>query len=238
MIRWLKRISALGWYLCQYEFDLIGGEKEFRRAIELNPNYATAHQWLASLLASTKRFEDAQAEIKRAGELDPLSPIIAVNIAFDFWEARRYDEALKEFDRTLSLHPDFPVGQQGLCWTYSAMGKLELAITACKKALDLTKGAWDKGRLSMVLGTAGRTDEAKKLLQELQTESHQRYIPKMALALAYLGLNQKEEALAMIEQDVNEHGYWVGSMGVEPEFDVFRSDPRFKALLKRANLPE
>jgi len=230
--------SALGWYLCQYEFDWIGGEKEFRRAIELNPNYATAHQWLASVFAQTKRFDAAQAEIKRASDLDPLSPIIAVNVAFDLWESRRYDEALKQFERTLLLHPDFTVAQQGLCWTYSAMGKSELAITACRKSLDLTKGAWDKGRLSMVLGSAGHTDEAKKLLQELQTESSQRYIPKMALALAHLGLNQKEEALAMIEQDVAEHGYWVGSMGVEPEFDELRSEPRFKALIKRANLPE
>jgi len=230
--------SALGWYLCQYEFDWIGGEKEFRRAIELNPNYATAHQWLASVYAQTKRFDDAQAEIKRAADLDPLSPIIAVNVAFDLWESRRYDEALKEFERTLLLHPDFTVAQQGLCWTYSAMGKSELAITACRKSLDLTKGAWDKGRLSMVLGTAGHTDEAKKLLEELQAESRQRYIPKMAMALAHLGLKQKEEALAMIEQDVNEHGYWVGAMGVEPEFDELHSDPRFKALLKRANLPE
>ena len=230
--------SALGWYLCQYEFDWIGGEKEFRRAIELNPNYATAHQWLASVYAQTKRFDDAQAEIKRAADLDPLSPIIAVNVAFNLWEARRYDEALKEFDRTLLLHPDFTVAQQGLCWTYSAMGKSELAITACRKSLELTKGAWDKGRLSMALGTAGHTDEAKKLLEELQAESRQRYIPKMAMALAHLGLKQKEEALAMIEQDVNEHGYWVGAMGVEPEFDELHSDPRFKALLKRANLPE
>jgi len=230
--------SALGWYLCQYEFDWIGGEKEFRRAIELNPNYATAHQWLASVFEQTKRFDAAQAEIKRASDLDPLSPIIAVNVAFDLWESRRYDEALKQFERTLLLHPDFTVAQQGLCWTYSAMGKSELAITACRKSLDLTKGAWDKGRLSMVLGSAGHTDEAKKLLQELQTESSQRYIPKMALALAHLGLNQKEEALAMIEQDVAEHGYWVGSMGVEPEFDELRSEPRFKALIKRANLPE
>ena len=230
--------SALGWYLCQYEFDWIGGEKEFRRAIELNPNYATAHQWLASVFAQTKRFDDAQAEIKRAADLDPLSPIIAVNVAFNLWEARRYDEALKEFDRTLSLHPDFTVAQQGLCWTYSAMGKSELAITACRKSLDLTKGAWDKGRLSMVLGSAGHIDEAKKLLQELQGESRQRYVPKMALALAHLGLNQKQEALTLIEQDVAEHGYWVGSMGVEPEFDELRSEPRFKALMKRANLPE
>jgi len=230
--------SALGWYLCQYEFDWIGGEKEFRRAIELNPNYATAHQWLASVFEQTKRFDAAQAEIKRASDLDPLSPIIAVNVAFDLWESRRYDEALKQFERTLLLHPDFTVAQQGLCWTYSAMGKSELAITACRKSLDLTKGAWDKGRLSMVLGSAGHTDEAKKLLQELQTESSQRYVPKMALALAHLGLNQKEEALTMIEQDVAEHGYWVGSMGVEPEFDELRSEPRFKALIKRANLPE
>ena len=230
--------TALGFYLTQAEFDWVGAEKEYRRAIELNPNYATAHQWLASLLANIKRFDDGLAEVKRAADLDPLSPIIGANYAVHYFLARRYDEALKEFDRTLSLHPDFPVAQQGLCWTLDAKGESERAITACRKALDLAKSAWDKGRLSQVLGIAGHTDEAKKLLQELQTASSQRYVPKMALALAHLGLNQKEEALSMIEQDVAEHGYWACTISVEPEFDSLRSEPRFKAVIKRLNLPE
>jgi len=89
-----------------------------------------------------------------------------------------------------------------------------------------------------VLGRAGQVDEARKLLQELQTESTKRYLPKTALALAHLGLKEKDKALLLLEQDVAEHGYWVGTFGVDPEFDELRSDARFKALLKRLNLPE
>ena len=230
--------TALGWYYCQFEFDWVSGEKELRRAIEVNPNYATAHQWLAELLAQTKRFDEGQAEVKRSSEIDPLSPIISTNVGFQLLQARRYDESITEFNRTLSLHPDFAVAQQGLCWTYNVMREFQLAIPACRKALELARGGYDKGYLSLVLGRAGQREEARKLLHELKGESDQRYIPSMAIALAYLGLNEKEEALQMLEKDVSEHGYWVGTLAVAPELDELRSESRFKALIKRLNLPE
>ena len=113
-----------------------------------------------------------------------------------------------------------------------------MSVAACRKAFELTKDAVDKGMLRLALGQAGHTDEARKLLQELKTESGQRYLPKYAIALAHLGLNEKEEALQMLEQDLAEHGYWMGSILVVPELDALRSEPRFKALIKRMNLPE
>ena len=230
--------SALGWYLCQYEYDWKSGEKELRRAIELNPNYATAHQWLSSVLGQTKRSQDALAEIKRSADLDPLSPIIAVNVGFQLFLDRQFDESIAAFRQTLALHPDFAVAQEGLCASYNSKRDFQQALQACKKAFELSKSTYDKGYLSLVLGRAGHNEEAKKLLQELKADLGQRYVPKTALAFAHLGLNEKEEALRMLEQDVLEHGYWVGSLAVEPEFDELRSDPRFKALIKRTNLPE
>ena len=186
----------------------------------------------------TKRFQDAQAEIKQASDLDPLSPIIATNVGWQLNSARRYDEAITEFKRTLSLHPNFPVALEGLCASYTAKRDIQQAMQICRKTFELSKGAFDKGFLSLVLGRAGHTDEARKLLQELKTESSQRYLPKTALALAHLGLNEKEEALLMLEKDVEEHGYWVGSFAIEAELDELRSEPRFKALMKKVNLPE
>jgi tetratricopeptide (TPR) repeat protein len=100
--------TALGWYLNYYEWDRIGAEKEFRRAIELNPNYASAHDWLgAESLAPRKRFDEALASQRRAEELDPLSSIISSNVGWTLFFARRYDEAIAQYNRTLSLDPNF-----------------------------------------------------------------------------------------------------------------------------------
>ncbi|HUE82501.1 MAG TPA: FlgO family outer membrane protein [Pyrinomonadaceae bacterium] len=230
--------TALGWYLMSFEYDWAGGERELRRAIELNPNYATAHQWLGELLGQMKRFDEADVEKKRALELDPLSPIISFNIGWQLFVTRRYDEALREFQRTATLYPDFALATSGLCWGYFAKGALDQAVPACRKNLELIPDAFNKGHLSLVLGRAGQREEARKLLDELKRESLRRDVPSMALAMAHLGLNEKEEALQMLEKEVDERGYWASTLAVAPEVDELRSEPRFKALLKRMNLPE
>ena len=100
--------ATLGMYLIQYEWDRAGGEREYRCAIELDPNYATAHQWFATdVYAAAKRFYEALAELRRAEELDPLSPIIGTNLGDTFVNARRYDEAIAQYKRVLSLDPNF-----------------------------------------------------------------------------------------------------------------------------------
>jgi TolB-like protein/Tfp pilus assembly protein PilF len=229
--------TAYGWYLFTFEYDFAGGEKELRRAIELNPNYGTAHQWLAELLAQTKRFDDARAASTRAQESDPLSPIISFNSGWHYYLARRYDDAIREYNRTLSLYPDFAVAHAGLCWAHERKGAVMAAIPWCRKAADLG-GSYEKGYLSLVLGRAGQRDEAIKILDELKSEAGRKHVPSIAPAMAYVGLGNKDAALTYLEKEVAERGYWASTFAADPALDEFRSEPRFKALLKKMNLPE
>jgi serine/threonine protein kinase/Flp pilus assembly protein TadD len=229
--------TALGRYFMVFEFNWAGAEKELRRAIELNPNYATAHQWLGEYLVYMKRFDEGLAEIKRAQELDPLSPIIAMNGGWLNFLARRYDESIAASNRALSLHPNFGLAYSPLCWAYNAKGMKE-TIAACRKAREMHKDAYNTGYLAFVLGCAGQRDEARKLLDELKAESARRYVPSFAIAIAHLGLNEKEEVLVFLEREIAERGTWVTIYATAPELDDLRSDPRFKAMLKRLNLPE
>ncbi len=230
--------TALGWYLVQFEYDHSGAEKELRRAIELNPQYATAHQWFAQLLAQTKRFDEAQAEIQRAVECDPLSPVVRFNVGWQLTLARRHDEAVAESERAVALFPDFKLAMAGVCWATYNKGALDQAVQACRRAHELVPDAFNTGYLAFVLGRAGQLDEAKKLFDQLKIESLKRPVPSIAFAFSHMGLNQKDQALTMLEREVNEHGYWASGFGVQPELEEFRSDPRFKALLKRMNLSE
>ncbi|HVF27957.1 MAG TPA: protein kinase [Pyrinomonadaceae bacterium] len=229
--------TALGWYYEVFEWNWANAEKELRRAIELNPNYATAHQWLGEHLVHMKRFDEGLAEIKRAQELDPLSPIIASNDGWLNLLARRYDESIAASNRALSLHPNFGLAYSQLCSAYNAKGMKE-TIAACRKAREVHNDAYNTGFLALVLGRAGQRDEARRLLDELKAESARRYVPSYAIAIAHLGLNEKEEALAWLEREIAERGYWATTYAVAPELDDLRSDPRFKAMLKRLNLPE
>ena len=230
--------TALGWYLFTFDFDWAGGERELRRAIELNPKYATAHQWLGELLAQTKRFDESEIEMRLAWEADPLSPIINFNIGWGHFLARRYEDAVREFERTANLYPGFKPATAGLCWGYYLKGVLDQAIPICRKAREQSPDAFNTGYLSLVLGRAGQRDEARKLLDELRKDSLRRDVPAIAFALAHIGLKEKEEALQMLEKEVAERGYWASTFAVTPELDEFRSEPRFKALIKRMNLPE
>ena len=144
--------TALAEYLNQYEFDRVGAEREFRRAIELNPNYATAHQWLGNLLTALKRFDEALVELRRAEELDPLSPIIGSNLGDALLYARRYDEAIAHLKRVLSLNPDFAVAHFSLGAAYAAKGMYPEAIAELRKYLEMDPDPTGKGYLGHMAG--------------------------------------------------------------------------------------
>ncbi len=231
--------TAYAAYLKGYEFDPVGAEREFRKAIKLDPNYATAHQWLGELLSAQKRFDEGIAETRLALEADPLSPVISFNMGWQYFVARRYDEAMAEMDATSVKFPDFNVVHVGRCHILFAQGDLAKAVPECQKMRELLPDAWNIGYLALVLGRSGNTAEAKALLDELKDESRRRSITPMAFAYAYMGLNDREKALQMFENAVSERDYFVTTdLSVCPEFDEFRSDPRFKALLKKSNLPD
>jgi TolB-like protein/Tfp pilus assembly protein PilF len=228
--------TALGFYLSYYEWDRNGSEKEYRRAIELTPNYATAHHWLGADLSNVTRFDDSLVELRRAEELDPLSQIIGTNLGDTLVFARRYDEAIAQYKRTLVPNPNFAYVHRALGWAYGAKGMYPEAIAETRIAIELSNTG--EGYLGLWLAKSGQRNEALKLLEKLRQESARDYVQSYNFALIYIGLGDKEEALNYLEKHMSSRAETAGSYAVAPELDDLRSEPRFKEMLKRMNLPE
>ncbi len=230
--------TALGFYLSNYEWDRDGSEKEYRRAIELKPNYATAHHWLGADLSNVKRFDDGLVELRRAEELDPLSPIIGTNLGDTLVYARRYDEAIAQYRRTLVRDPEFGYAHQALGWAYGSKGMYPEAIAETRTAIELRNGSSAKGYLGLWLAKSGKRFEAVNLLSELKQEATRGYVQSYTFALIYIGLGDKEEALNWLEKQMFGRSETANTYAVFPELDDLRSEPRFKEMLKRMNLPD
>ena len=230
--------TALGFYFSNYEWDRDGSEKEYRRAIELNPNYATAHHWFGADLSNLKRFDDSIGELRRAEELDPLSPIIGTNLADMLIFARRYDEALAQYKRVTVRNPNFEYAHLALSRAYGSRGMYPEAIAEARRALELNNGSSTKGFLGLWLAKSGQRNEASKLLAELKQEAARDYVQAYTFAVIYLGLGDKEEALNWLEKHMSARSETANAYAVAPELDDLRSEPRFKAMLKRMNLPD
>src|SRR5258708_15828048 len=197
--------TALGFYLSNYEWDRDGSEKEYRRAIELKPNYATAHHWLGADLSNVKRFDDSLVELRRAEELDPLSPIIGTNLGDTLVFARRYDEAIAQYKRTLVRNPNFGYAHRALGWAYGSNGRYPEAIAETRTAIEQRSGSSAKGYLGLWLARSGKRDEAVQLLNELRQEATRGYVQSYTFALIYIGLGDKEEALNWLEKKMLGH---------------------------------
>ena len=230
--------TALGFYLSNYEWDRDNSEKEYRRAIELKPNYATAHHWFGADLSNVKRFEESLVELKRAEELDPLSRIIGTNLGDAFVHARRYDEAIAQYKRVLVRDPNFAYAHRALGWAYGAKGMYDEAIAETRTAMGLREGSSAKGYLGLWLAKSGKRDEALKVLNEIKQESSRTYVQSYTFALIYIGLGDKEETLNHLEKHLSSRAETASTYATAPELDELRSEPRFKAMLKRMNLPE
>ena len=230
--------TALGFYLSNYEWDRDGSEKEYRRAIELKPNYATAHHWFGTDLSNVKRFDECFVELRRAEALDPLSRIIGTNLGDALVHARRYDEAIAQYKRVLGRDPNFAYAHRALGWVYGLKGMYPEAIAETRSAMELREGSSAKGYLGLWLAKSGRRDEALKLLNEIKQESARTYVQGYTFALIYLGLGDKEEALNHLEKHLLSRAETASTYATAPELDQLRSEPRFKAMLKRMNLPE
>jgi eukaryotic-like serine/threonine-protein kinase len=231
--------AALGLYLHYFEFDRSGGEKEMRRAIELNPNYATAHEWLAvDILTALKRFDEAVAEIRRAEELDPLSSVTATNAGYTLVFARRYTEAIAQLKRVLNLDPNYAYALYTLGYALDGKGMYAEAIVEYRKSLALNDDPFAKALLARALAKSGKRGEALQLIEQLKSDSAKRYVANYCLAIAYAALGEKEEALVLLEKDIAERSSFVSYSAGEPALDDLRDDPRFRDLLRRMNLPE
>ena len=211
----------------------------FRRAIELNPDYADAHVGLCINLTMTKRFDEGIAECRKARELDPSSAVVTTHLGAAYFYARRPDEAIDTLTRAQEMDPTLwvPLGYLGAAQTLK--GQYADAIVSFRKAIKITDGSPNtKSHLAYALAKAGQRDEAMKLVDELKRHGAQEHINSFHFAVPYIGLGNKDEAFFWLGKGVDEGSIGFKQLDTHPWFDDLRSDPRFKALLKRTNLPK
>ena len=230
--------GALGW-VKHYDWDWSGAEQDFKRAIELNPNYANAHNFYAGYLMCRGRADEAIAAANRARELDPFSLSISAQRGFLLENARRYDEAIAQLRNVIEMDPNHYQAYWILGHTYAANKQFDEAIAASQKAVELsgrTPGAL--GILGLAYGLANRKAEANKVLNELLELNKARYVTPAAFVNVYIGLGDKDKAFEWLETAYMERSNYVAYLKVFPIVDPLRSDPRYADLLRRIGLPQ
>ncbi|MEY2556016.1 MAG: hypothetical protein QOF93_1160, partial [Verrucomicrobiota bacterium] len=227
--------TSLALAIWLYDFDSSQAIREFQRAIELNPNYAIAHQQYGSnTLSALGRFDDAIAEGKRAVELDPLSLVINTDVGSNYCYARRYDEAIAQLRKTLEMDAGFYIARVVLGQALDEKGAHDAAIVEYQKARALNDDPAVLGVLARAHGLSGNKMEAEKILDQLKKLSQERYVSAYSFALVYLGLGDKEEALRWLEQSYQDRaGSDIGYIRVDPLLDPLRGDPRFETLAEK-----
>jgi serine/threonine-protein kinase len=211
-------------------------EKEFKRAISLNPNYPTARHWYQLYLRTRGRMGEALAEIKRAQELDPLSPILFVNTAFVYFMNGDIDSCMEQAQRLVELDPHFSLAYEPLGRAYIGQRKYTEAIAAFQQDVASDRTAYALSYLGYAYAVAGRHSEALALLKELQEKYRRRECLGQYIAMVYAGLGDKDQAFAWIEKDFQARSGFMDSVVTDPFFDSLHGDPRYDDLLRRIGL--
>jgi TolB-like protein/Tfp pilus assembly protein PilF len=226
--------TSMGQVYC-YSLENAKAIPEYKRAIELNPNYATGHHWYGSSgLTGLGRFDEAIVEVKRAIELDPLSLVINTDLGSSLCRARRYDEAIQQLRKTLEMDPEFYYAHWNLGLALEGKGAFDAAIEEYLKARALTDDPAMLGRLGHAYAASGRKSEALKVRDELQEISRNRYVSAYSFAIICIGLGEKEEALRWLEKAYDDRaGDTMRMANVDFLLDPLRAEPRFKAIIKK-----
>jgi TolB-like protein/Flp pilus assembly protein TadD len=228
-------LTALASCKASYEFKFADAMKEYERVIQLNPNDATAHHWLAvDTFASTGQYVRELAEMKRALELDPLSLIINSNLGVAYIHGGRLDEAIAQLRKTIEMDSSFYVARCHYGSALELQGKTAEAIEQYEKAAAITDDPIALGLLGHLYAMVGRKDEARKILGQLRELRTQRYTAAYTLALVALGLGDRNEALDWLEQSYRERdGNYIGYIRIDPLLTSLQGDPRFEALAEK-----
>jgi len=229
--------ATLGALTMFYDLDSAGAEREYKRAIELNPNYSITYEVYSYLLGANGRFDEAIQTAKRGVELDPLSPAMIGDVSAAYYLARRYDDAIRQLQKSLEIDQNHFGAHLALGQIYEVKGLHEEAIKELQKAIAIA------GRTASVLAllghayaTSGKQAEAQKILAELKEMSKTAYVSPWDMAILYVGLDDKDRALEQLNKAYDDRAGWIIDLKVDPILDPLRSDPRFAELVSRMRL--
>jgi TolB-like protein/Flp pilus assembly protein TadD len=228
---------SLGYAELVYEWNFAAAQSEFERAIELRPDYATAHQFYAYYLTSMGRLDEAIAERKKAVELDPINPLLASALGEAYFQDRQFDLTVKQYARSLELDPSYAVALVNLGRAFEQKGMHQPAREAYKKVLALSPSS---SAIVALLGhdyaVSGERTEAERAIAALQEMSRHSYVPSVYTALVYTGLGENDRAFEWLDKAADERCDYLVYIPTDPSADPLRRDPRFEKLLKRIGL--
>ena len=209
--------------------DWAGADDEYKRAVELDPNSVRARHKYAMHLDRLGRFDEAMLHLKRAQEVDPLAFDVSEAIGLVFYNSRQYDRAIEQYQKIIEIDPNFAHGL--LAQAYQAKGMYQEAIVELER-----QGGKGNAQLGYAYAVAGKTAEARRVLDELKELSKEGYVSPFRFAMIYLGLGEKEQAFEWLNKQFDENPYRLTELKTNPRFDNLRSDPRFADLLRRMKL--
>jgi eukaryotic-like serine/threonine-protein kinase len=228
---------ALAGFLAYYDWDWQGAEREFNRAIELNPGSSIAHLRYAHFLATMGRTEKSLAESMRALYLDPVSLIINTGLGQRLYNARLYDKASRQLQKTLEMDPNFFLARIELGRVYAQQGRYVESLAELKKAVELSRDS-ALAEIGYVYAVSDQRREAREILAELLELSRRRYVSPVDIALIHAGLGEKDQAFNWLEKAYGGHSSRLTQLNMDPRIDTLRADPRFDDLLRRMGLPQ
>jgi tetratricopeptide (TPR) repeat protein len=229
---------ALALILENYDWDWSSAEKEYRRAIESNPNYATAHQWYAEFLMWQGRFDEALRESENARRLDPLSLVIATDRGAIFYCSRQYDRAIEQFHSVREMDPTF-ARVHLVVDAYVQQGRFAEALADLDEWRRTSgDGIHIRSRLVYLYGRMGQKDKAQAEMRKLEAMNRTQSLDPVVMTLAYVGVGDKDAALSSLEKAYAQRSNLLTALKVEPVYDPLRSDPRFQELLRHVGLAQ
>jgi Tfp pilus assembly protein PilF len=226
--------NSLGYTAVYFDWDEEGAEREFLRALELNPDYAVARQWYGNFLVAAGRFEDAYREMERAIELDPLTAITRGALAWAHYHARDMDTAVAIFAEVLVLEPEFPPALMWKSLAHLGLGEVEMAQSEIAKAV--TYSGEDPGVIAVqtyIMAVAGETEAARSQVELLEAERDVRYISSYELAKVYVALDDLDRAFQLLEQAFADRSHAMVFLKLDPALSQLQDDPRFRDLVER-----
>jgi len=230
--------ASLAHVVMNYDWDWATAETEFKRSIELKPDYATAHQWYAiHYLTATKRLDESIQEMKRALELEPVSLVMNTFMGATLYYAGRYDEAIDQCRRTIQMDPNFAVAHWHLGLAYEQKEVFDEAIEEFQNAISLSqRSPLMIAALGHAYAKAKRTDEANKILDDLSELSKHQYVSPLELAQIYVAMGNNEKAFELLEKAYADRSFHLVNLNVSPRFKPLSSDRRFQDLVQRIGL--